>query len=36
VEIAAESIDDRFEEIERNDRIELLLNELKARRQLSA
>jgi phage shock protein A len=36
VEIAAESIDDRFEEIERNDRIEQLLNELKARRQLSA
>jgi len=36
VEIAAASVDDRFEELERNDRIEQLLNELKARRQITA
>jgi len=34
VEIAA--VDERFEEIERNDRIEQLLTELKARRQVTA
>ena len=34
VEIAA--VDERFEEIERNDRIEQLLKELKERRQISA
>lgn len=36
VEIAAASVDERFEELERNERIDQLLTELKARRQLSA
>ncbi len=35
VEIAAASVDERFEELERNERIENLLNELKSRRQIA-
>jgi phage shock protein A len=36
VEIAAASVDERFEELEKNDRVEALLAELKSRRQISA
>jgi phage shock protein A len=36
VEIAAASVDERFEELERNERIDQLLSELKARKQITA